>query len=155
MESKPVSAMGRAIERLKVKKYLAAIKPYKCSECNDVFTTRSQLNGHLAFVHEGKKTYNCNICGKIFVSEKSANGNIWPNKCNVCDKHFFTKYQMHEHIAAFHEGVKPYKCLQCDASFSQSNTLKKHTKGQLISKCLFGVPTSPKKWTKTIRLEVP
>ena len=29
------------------------------------------------------------------------------------------------------------------------------TKGQLISKCLFGVFNSPKKRTKTIRLEVP
>ena len=28
-------------------------------------------------------------------------------------------------------------------------------KGQLISKCLFGVFNSPKKWTKIIRLEVP
>ena len=55
MESKPVSAMGRAIERLKVKKYIAAFKPYKCSECNDVFTTRSQLNGHLAYLNKHKK----------------------------------------------------------------------------------------------------
>ena len=30
-----------------------------------------------------------------------------------------------------------------------------HDKGQLISKCLFGVLNSPKKPTKTIRLEVP
>ena len=29
------------------------------------------------------------------------------------------------------------------------------TKGQFISKCLFGVFNSPKKRTKTIRLEVP
>ena len=29
------------------------------------------------------------------------------------------------------------------------------TKGQLISKCLFGVFNSPKKQMKTIRLEVP
>ena len=28
-------------------------------------------------------------------------------------------------------------------------------KGQLISKCLFGVFNSPKKWTKTIGLKVP
>ena len=126
MESKPVSAMGRAIERLKVKKYLAAIKPYKCSECNDVFTTRSQLNGHLAFVHEGKKTYNCNICGKIFVSEKSANGNIWPNKCNVCESHFSNKHHMNGHAADVHEGIKPHKCSQCPASFSQKVNLEKH-----------------------------
>ena len=30
-----------------------------------------------------------------------------------------------------------------------------YTKGQIISKCLFGVFNSPKKRTKTIRLEVP
>ena len=39
------------------------------------------------------------------------------------------------------------------------DTFKNHegiqiTKGQLISKCLFGVFNSPKKWTKTIQLEV-
>ena len=31
----------------------------------------------------------------------------------------------------------------------------RHTKGQLISKCLFGVFNSPKKRTKTIQLQVP
>ena len=33
---------------------------------------------------------------------------------------------MNGHIAAVHEGIKPYNCLKCDASFSLSHSLKKH-----------------------------
>ena len=82
MESRPVSAMGRAIERLKVKKVIAAFKPYKCTECKDAFTSRSQLNGHLESVHEEKKL--CSICGKSFVSNQT----------------------LIEHISSVHEGKK-------------------------------------------------
>ena len=90
MESKPVSAMGRAIERLKVKKYIAAFKPYKCSACNDVFTNKIQLNSHLEFVHKVKKTYDCNTCGKI----SSVHETMKTNKCNVCEKYFSKKHHL-------------------------------------------------------------
>ena len=118
MESKPVSAMGRAIERLKVKKYIAAFKPYKCSECNDVFTNRSQLNGHLTFVHKGKKTYDCNIYDKISSVRLSVHETMKTNKCNVCEKYFSKKHHLTRHIAAVHEGIKPHKCNVCEKHFS-------------------------------------
>jgi uncharacterized Zn-finger protein len=84
MESRPLSAMGRAIERLKVKKNIAAFKPYKCSKCNDDFTNKSLLTGHLESVHKEKKPNDCRICGKSFVSNQN----------------------LIEHISAVHEGKK-------------------------------------------------
>ena len=61
------------------------------------------MKKHITAVHEDKK----------------------PIKCNVCEKHFNTKYQLNGHIAAVHEGIGPYKCLKCDASFLKSQGLKK------------------------------
>ena len=84
MESRPLSAMGRAIERLKVKKNIAAFKPYERTECNDVFTNKSLLTGHLESVHKEKKPCDCRICGKSFVSNQT----------------------LIEHISAVHEGKK-------------------------------------------------
>ena len=84
MESRPLSAMGRAIERLKVKKNIAAFKPYKCTECNDVFTNKSLLTRNLESVHKEKKPCDCRICGKSFVSNQT----------------------LIEHISAVHEGKK-------------------------------------------------
>ena len=90
MESRPVSAMGRAIQRLKMKQ-MAAIQfkiiehcHYKCSICDKNFVSEQSLNGHFRAVHEDMKL----------------------NKCNVCEKHFSTKYQLNGHIATIHEGIQ-------------------------------------------------
>ena len=96
MESKPVSAMGRAIERLKVKKNIAAFKPYNCTECNDVFTNKLLLTGHLESVHKEKKPCDCRICGKSFVSNQT----------------------LIEHISAVHEGKKLQVQSVCKYFFS-------------------------------------
>jgi DNA-directed RNA polymerase subunit RPC12/RpoP len=127
MESRPVSAMGRAIERLKMKKITTEYKPYKCSICYKTFVSKQGLNGHIQRLKKKQMAtvqfkiidhchYKCSICGKNFVSEQSLKKHVTVvhedlklNKCNVCEKHFSTKYQLNEHIPAVHEGIKPYK----------------------------------------------
>ena len=145
MESRPVSAMGRAIERLKMKKNTKENKPHKCSICGKTFVSKQGLNGHIQRLKKKQMAaavqfkiidhyhYKCSICGKSFVSEQSLNGHfkvvhedLKLNKCNVCEKHFSTEYQLNGHIATVHESIQPYKCLKCDASFLKLQGLKKH-----------------------------
>merc|ERR1711971_965735 len=99
---RPVSAMGRAIERLKMKKITTEYKPYKCSICGKTFVSKQGLNGHIQRLNKKQVAavqferidhyqYKCSICGKSFVSEQSLNGHFTVvhedlklNKCNVC-----------------------------------------------------------------------
>ena len=76
MESKPVSAMGRAIERLKVKKNIAAFKllesvhkekkPCDCRICGKSFVSNQTLIEHISAVHEGKKLQVQSVCKYFF-----------------------------------------------------------------------------------------
>ncbi len=81
MESRPISAMGRAIERLKKKKITTEYKPYKCTVCDKTFVSKQGLNGHIERLKKKKitteyKPYNCSVCDKTFVSKQGLNGHI-------------------------------------------------------------------------------
>ena len=65
VSTKPVSAMGRAIERLKAKKELkihTGIKRFKCNKCEIEFLLKANLKRHTISVHERTKPFECNIC---------------------------------------------------------------------------------------------
>ena len=62
VSTKPVSAMGRAIERLKAKKELKGIKRFKCNKCEIEFLLKANLKKHTISVHERTKPFECNIC---------------------------------------------------------------------------------------------
>ena len=57
-------------------------------------------------------------------------------------------YDLHQYQFMY---VK-HRCPNTSLSIFRQTTSSETTKGQLISKCLFGVLNSPKKWTKTIWL---
>ena len=62
-------------------------RAFKCNNCDAIFARKSQLNGHMDFVHEGKK----------------------PFTCNVCDACFTAKRNLKRHVESVHEGRKPHK----------------------------------------------
>ena len=51
------------------------------SHSNVTFTRKHHLNGHIASVHDKKKT----------------------NECSICDAKFFQKHHLKYHIASVHE----------------------------------------------------
>ena len=42
-------------------------KPYKCSECDKVFSDNSNLTRHMR-AHNVEKTYKCSECDKAFLN---------------------------------------------------------------------------------------
>ena len=78
---------------------------FQCSKCFSSFSTNSNLNQHIASVHEGKK--------------KSFN-------CEKCKESFRRKTQFETHVAIFHEGKKPFACSICEDRFDFKTLLNNH-----------------------------
>ena len=71
-------------------------KPFKCSNCNKSFSTKSNLMRH-AKVHTGKK----------------------PLQCSICDKTCRNQGDLMAH-ARLHAVEKPFHCSDCDKDFSNN-----------------------------------
>ena len=73
-----------------------------CDLCKKKFTSKSSLNRHTMYVHEGVKC-SCEFCGKTFLTPQG----------------------LKFHVKNIHEGVK-YKCDLCNNLFTHPSTLKSH-----------------------------
>ena len=78
---------------------------FQCSKHFASFSTKSNLNQHIASVHEGKK--------KSFI-------------CKRCKEIFRRKTQFETHVAIFHEGKKPFACQRCEDRFDFKTLLNNH-----------------------------
>ena len=78
---------------------------FQCSKCFSSLSTKSNLNQHIASVHEGKK--------KLF-------------NCEKCKETFRRKAQFETHVAIFHEGKKPFACSICEDRFDFKTLLNNH-----------------------------
>ena len=68
------------------------------------FTQKSNLQKHIAHIHEGKKPFQCHLCGY-----KSPGA-----------------MDLKQHHSRVHEGDKEFKCEYCNASFDKPNFLTMH-----------------------------
>ena len=95
VSTKTLSAMGRAIERLKAKKelkihtesVLEGIKQFKCNICEYTAWQKSDLKKHIGPVHESIQQF----------------------KCKICDHKAAKNSQLKIHIKSVHEGIQAMK----------------------------------------------
>ena len=94
-------------------------KAFKCSICDKIFPQKFHMERHKVVDHDNKKTF----------------------KSKICDKRLALNSNMSKNMASVHEGKKEVK-------FKTKIAKSMPAKGQLISKCPFGVFKSSKKPTK-------
>ena len=57
---------------------------------------------------------------------KQRSQGVKPFKCENCDAGFMKNINLKRHIKVIHEEVKPYNCGTCDANFTSKGNMKKH-----------------------------
>ena len=98
---------------------------------------KQHLDGHFARAHEETKpTKECNICAAKFHTNQSLDIHVAavhegkkPFQCPICDSAFAHKSSLVKHIDGIHERKKAYHCSICKANFSQQSNLNTHIRG--------------------------
>ncbi|KAK2808611.1 hypothetical protein FQN50_004474 [Emmonsiellopsis sp. PD_5] len=85
----------------------SAAKKYSCVQCGMQFTRNSNCKSHMK-IHDPNRKF--------------------PHKCTAgqCTKKFTRKTDLDRHVNSVHEKRKVFPCNQCDASFSRTDTLRRH-----------------------------
>ena len=78
----------------------------QCDKCDYQTRDKAQLKRHM-FSHEEDQSE-----GRKFI-------------CNICQKTWFTKQSLKEHLMV-HAGIKPYKCNLCNGAFSNYSGHRQH-----------------------------
>ena len=125
----------------------------ECSECDDKFLARYDLNRHYKQVH-GKlmKQFKCNICNEVFalrclfrkhrktnhledVLAMGLKGYVKDAPCPYCDNMHYSKYlpshiyNVHKDKRSQHPEIIPqYSCTKCEEKFTGLHFLKHHMK---------------------------
>ena len=106
---------------------------YKCTICDDNFSSNQTLSRHIASVHDIQKPFKCSLCDASFIQNSVLKTHVAivhkgqkPFKCSICNASFSASYSVKTHIATVHEEQKPFKCSICDASFGRNYSLKLH-----------------------------
>ena len=76
-----------------------------CPNCGDTFPLKSDLNQHLAEIHEDNEAREL--------------------QCQTCDKWLSTKLKLNSHIRT-HTGERPFQCNFCPISFLSESTMSAH-----------------------------
>ncbi|KAL5279821.1 hypothetical protein ACFFRR_004060 [Megaselia abdita] len=101
-----------------------------CPHCGKKFQCRRQLKRHID-IHSAT-VYICSVCG-ISLGTKHTLGKHMvihseaKYKCKFCTKEFKLSGSFKLHMLG-HSGLRPYKCIFCEGTFSDSSVCRTHMK---------------------------
>ncbi|XP_054628702.1 zinc finger protein 37-like [Dunckerocampus dactyliophorus] len=108
-------------------------RPFSCTVCRKSFPDAKGLRRHDR-VHRNGRIHTCQQCGKGFVYVYGLTKHLQmvhvkfkPFVCQICNKSFFTKVDVEDHIR-LHTGEKPFHCHLCEKKFVKKVELKVHLK---------------------------
>nr|XP_057925606.1 zinc finger and BTB domain-containing protein 17-like isoform X2 [Doryrhamphus excisus] len=108
-------------------------RPFSCTVCRKSFPDAKGLRRHDR-VHRNGRIHTCQQCGKGFVYVYGLTKHLQmvhvkfkPFVCQICNKAFFTKGDVEDHIR-LHTGEKPFHCHLCEKKFVKKVELKVHLK---------------------------
>ncbi|XP_053571501.1 uncharacterized protein LOC128661250 [Bombina bombina] len=128
---------------LKTKKNHTGEKPFKCTECEKSFASKSYLLNHQN-IHRGERPFICKECGKTFTYMKGLllhqriHTGEKPFMCTECGKCFTHNSNLMYHKRT-HTGEKPFACRECGKCFTQRSTLTVHEsihRGEKLFTCV-------------------
>ncbi|OWR51239.1 zinc finger protein 420 [Danaus plexippus plexippus] len=116
------------------------VKPYQCLYCGKGFSTANQMKTHTA-VHTNIRRYKCDICHQEFKQHTDLTRHKQGHDglrfiCDYCRKKFKQKLYLAYHIRN-HTNYRPYKCPNCQSSFTTLASLRSHIQYTHVSKRKF------------------
>ncbi|XP_052781061.1 zinc finger protein 2-like [Mya arenaria] len=116
-------------------------RPFTCDICGKAFTTKGNMQAHVACAHTDEKPWTCPTCGKAFKEKKSLkiheriHTGEKPYSCSECHQAFTQLGALKEHML-IHAGLKPHLCDLCGQEFRSRTNLNEHKKRHLTQKLL-------------------
>ena len=106
-------------------------QPFDCELCDQNFSQKSHLKGHLVSHKEGRVRFECSQCDyratkkHDLVRHLLTHSGVKPHKCDSCEFSTARKSNLiiHQRI---HNGEKPYSCTRCSYKASCSSHLLRH-----------------------------
>ena len=110
------------------------LKNHVCDVCGKPYRSSNEVKNHKKWVHEGVKDYVCNFCGLPCTTVTSLQRHmkcvhktgVKDKKCHLCDKSFYEKHRLNNHIKEVHENVRSKVCNICGKAFKKTSHLKTH-----------------------------
>ncbi|XP_063372010.1 zinc finger protein 90-like [Cydia amplana] len=116
---------------------------FECHVCLKKFPRDRTLRQHIDIQHLGLRKHKCSVCGKVYAREAILRQHMntahekrttrASHVCDVCGKAFKAKRSLTEHLLT-HQGLRPYQCKLCPATFSYNAALYNHTNAKHLQK---------------------